>query len=85
MLNQWKRNWNRTTTHLHRHDSPVGEVARVTGRIAPGQTGEVMVRIRGGSEAFHAFADGGVTIERGEQVLVVEYIPPRNVYVTRMS
>lgn len=79
-----KRLLNRQTS-LPRRDSPVGEIGRVIGKIAPGLTGEVMVPIRGGSEAFHAFADGGVTIERGAQVLVVEYVPPRNVYVTRMS
>lgn len=78
-----KKQWSRTI-HSSKRESPVGEVARVTGRIAPGKTGEVMVSIRGGSEAFHAFADNDVTIERGQQVLIVEYIPPRNVYVTKM-
>src|SRR5215208_6365419 len=34
-------------------ESAVGEV---TGRIAPGTIGEVMIAIRGGREAFHAYA-----------------------------
>jgi hypothetical protein len=66
-------------------NSPVGAIGRVTGRIGPSLTGEVIVAIRGGSEAFHAFPmDGDAIYEKGTQVLVVEYIPPRNVYVTRL-
>ena len=34
----------------------VGKMGRVTGTIAPGRLGEVMVPVRGGSEAFHAYA-----------------------------
>ena len=63
----------------------VGKVARVTGTIPPGKLGEVMVPVRGGSEAFHAYAvDGDETIDRGQRVVVVEYYPPRTVVVTRM-
>ena len=41
----------------------VGKVARVTGSIAPGRVGEVMIAVRGGSEAFHAYAaDPAVTV-----------------------
>jgi hypothetical protein len=61
----------------------VGKVARVTGSIAPGRVGEVMIAVRGGSEAFHAYAaDPAVTITRGTRVLVVEYFPPRTVVVS---
>jgi hypothetical protein len=47
--------------------------------------GEVMVPVRGGTEAFHAYAaEGDVTIETGTRILVVEYHPPRTVIVTRL-
>ena len=63
----------------------VGKMGRVTGTITPGGLGEVMVPVRGGSEAFHAYAaDGDETITRGSRIVVVEYYPPRTVVVTRM-
>jgi membrane protein implicated in regulation of membrane protease activity len=61
----------------------IGKVGRVTGTIAPGRLGEVMVPVRGGSEAFNAYAaDTGDTIARGTRVVVVEYFPPRTVVVS---
>jgi hypothetical protein len=62
----------------------VGRQGRVTGRVGPGLVGEVLVPIRGGVEAFYAhpsipeeeFAIGTI-------VIIVEYSPPRTVYVTR--
>lgn len=66
--------------------SPTGCSGRVTstGAIRPGQLGEVMVAIRGGVEAFLARdADGG-SIEPYEEVVVVDYEPPRTVLVTRL-
>lgn len=63
----------------------VGKMGRVTGLIAPDRLGEVMVPIRGGSEAFHAYAaDTDDTIPSGTRIVVVEYHPPRTVIVTRM-
>jgi hypothetical protein len=62
----------------------VGKIGRVTGTIAPQKVGEVMLAVRGGSEAFHAYA--GIrdqTIERGERVVVIEYHPPRTVVVSQ--
>jgi membrane protein implicated in regulation of membrane protease activity len=61
----------------------VGKVGRVTGAIGPGHIGEVMVAVRGGSEAFHAYsADPEESIGRGTRVVVVEYFPPRTVMVS---
>ena len=58
----------------------------MTGRIGPGQIGEVMLAVRGGTEAFYAYAaDGTETIEPGERVVVMEYEPPRTVLVTRLD
>ncbi len=63
----------------------VGKVGRVTGTIAPGRIGEVMVPVRGGTEAFHAYAaDDGATIRPGTRVVVVEYFAPRTVVVAPM-
>ncbi|MER6220685.1 hypothetical protein ACWCYL_19985 [Streptomyces sp. 900105755] len=63
--------------------SMVGLVGRVSGAIGPGLVGEVIVRVRGGAEHFLAYAaDGTGRIERGTVVMVVEYLPPRTVYVT---
>ena len=63
----------------------VGKVGRVTGTIAPGTLGEVMVPVRGGTEAFHAYAsDNDETIRTGSRVVIVEYFPPRTVVVTPM-
>jgi len=56
-----------------------------TGGITPGRTGEVMVAIRGGVEAFLARdADNG-TIAPYEEIVVVNYVPPRLVVVTPLN
>jgi hypothetical protein len=63
----------------------IGKAGRVTGRVAKGRIGEVMVPIRGGAEAFHAYAvDPEDEITVGSAIVVVEYHPPRTVVVTRM-
>ncbi|GAB7106186.1 hypothetical protein JCM4814A_45000 [Streptomyces phaeofaciens JCM 4814] len=63
----------------------VGLMGRVTGTIGPGLVGEVIVRVRGGAEHFLAYpAAGTERIERGTMVTVVEYLPPRTVYVAAM-
>lgn len=63
----------------------VGKIGRVTGRIAPGVIGEVMVPVRGGTEAFNAYsADDDDTIPTGTRIVVVEYHPPRTVIVTKL-
>jgi hypothetical protein len=61
----------------------VGKIGRVTGGIGPGRTGEVMLSVRGGTEAFLAHAaETGETMAPGSRVVVVEYFPPRTVYVS---
>jgi hypothetical protein len=61
----------------------IGRVGRVTGIIGPERLGEVMIAVRGGSEAFHAYAsDPGETIAKGTRVVVIEYFPPRTVVVS---
>jgi hypothetical protein len=62
----------------------VGKIGRVTGEIAPGGMGEVMIAIRGGSEAFYAYAaDATERIEKGVRVIVIEHEPPRTLVVSR--
>jgi hypothetical protein len=63
----------------------VGKMGRVTGTISSGKLGEVMVSVRGGSEAFHAYAaDADDVLPTGTRIVVVEYFPPRTVVVTKM-
>ena len=63
----------------------VGLQGRVTGRIAPGLVGEVMVQVRGGAEAFMAYAaETGEAIPVGAVVVVMEYHAPRTVYVAAL-
>jgi hypothetical protein len=62
----------------------VGKQGRVTGKIGPGLVGEVMVPVRGGVEAFYAHPtvpDEEFSV--GTIVIVVDYFPPRTVYVAR--
>jgi hypothetical protein len=66
--------------------SPVGCIGRVSrqGAIRPGRTGEVLIEIRGGVEAFMARdADGGA-IDADEEIVVIEQVAPRTVLVTRL-
>lgn len=62
----------------------IGLQGRVTGRIGPGLVGEVMVQVRGGAEAFIAYAaDPEERIALGTLVVVIEYHAPRTVYVAK--
>ncbi len=64
----------------------IGKVGRLTGEIAPGRMGEVMIPIRGGAEAYFAYAaDANESIPRGTRVVVIEHDPPRTVIVSRIA
>lgn len=57
-----------------------GKFGRVTGAVRVGVTGEVMI------DGQHYLAKPFDTTESfsvGEQVVVVEYSPPRTIYVTK--
>jgi hypothetical protein len=60
----------------------LGKTGRVTGRVGPGRIGEVMLPIRGGTEAYHAYSADDEEIPTGTRVLVIELLPPRTVVVT---
>ncbi|MFJ8000435.1 hypothetical protein ACIQ7D_25430 [Streptomyces sp. NPDC096310] len=59
--------------------SPVGAIGRVTVPIPPNGPGEVLVAVRGGSEAYAAWADR--PIGKDLRVIVVESISARSVIV----
>jgi hypothetical protein len=58
----------------------LGSVGRVTVSITPGGLGEVLLPVRGGSEAFAASSDE--PIPRHSRVVVVECVTARSVIVT---
>ncbi|HZU72660.1 MAG TPA: hypothetical protein VE990_07800 [Acidimicrobiales bacterium] len=58
----------------------VGKIGRVTVPIPRAGPGEIFVPIRGGTEAFAAWADE--EIPRDKAVVVVEVRSPRSVTVT---
>lgn len=60
----------------------VGRRGRVTGRVAPGKVGEVMLPVRGATEAFYAYPAADEVIEVGTPVVVIDFDPPRTVYVS---
>ena len=64
----------------------IGKVGRVTGAIEAGKLGEAMIPVRGGSEAFFAYAaDPAETIEKGARVVVLDQDGPRTIVVSRFS
>ncbi len=68
------------------HRPPIGCVGRISlaGAIRPGRTGEVLVRVGGGVEAYLARDVDGGGIEADEEVVVVDQIASRTVLVTRL-
>lgn len=64
---------------------PTGKLARVSATVADGRVGEVILDIRGGSEAFLARpATRGGFFHAGELVKVTFFQAPRTVYVERV-
>jgi hypothetical protein len=62
----------------------IGKIARVTSTILPGEMGEVLLPIRGGSETYYAYAgDATEEIPEGTRVVVLEHDPPRTLIVSR--
>jgi hypothetical protein len=61
----------------------IGTVGQVTLSISPGHPGEVMLPVRGGTEAFMACADE--SIAKHSRVVVVECLTGRTVSVTTLA
>jgi membrane protein implicated in regulation of membrane protease activity len=64
-------------------DSLVGKTGRVTVSIPRNGPGEVLLPVRGGSEAFAALSDE--PIPRHSRVVVVEVLSARSVLVTPLQ
>ncbi|MFF2963565.1 hypothetical protein ACFVT1_32665 [Streptomyces sp. NPDC057963] len=62
--------------------SPVGAIGRVTVPIPVGGPGEVLVAVRGGSEAYTAWS--ATSIDRDARVVVVDSVSARGVIVERL-
>lgn len=60
----------------------IGSIGRVTVSIPAGGPGEVMLSVRGGTEAFAALADE--PIRRHSRVVVIECVSARSVVVTKL-
>jgi hypothetical protein len=58
----------------------IGTVGRVTVSIPENGPGEVLLPVRGGTEAFAAWSDE--PIRRHSRVVVVDYLSARSVVVT---
>lgn len=63
-------------------EDPTGLVGRVSVPIPPDGPGEIIVSIRGGSEAFTAYTQGNETLDKNARAVVVEQTGPRTVLVT---
>ena len=61
-------------------EAVVGKIAIVTHRIQVGKPGEVVVRIRGGTETYMAYAD--TDLPEQAEVLVIAQRSARTVEVT---
>ena len=61
-------------------DPVVGKLGRVTHPIRPGNAGEIVIHIRGGTETYMAVAD--TSIEINDEVLVIALRSARTVEVT---
>ncbi|HVB43749.1 MAG TPA: hypothetical protein VNF47_13750 [Streptosporangiaceae bacterium] len=64
-------------------ESLLGVVGRVTVSIPANGPGEVLLPVRGGTEAFAAWSDE--PIRRHSRIVVVDCISARSVFVTRIS
>lgn len=64
-------------------DPVVGKLARVTHPIGPGRPGEVVMRIRGGTEVYMAVSDEELPLNT--EVVVIGQLSARTVEVTPFS
>jgi hypothetical protein len=74
----WPESWSGAVAEAEQ--SLLGAIGRVTVSIPAGGPGEVLLPIRGGTEAFAAWSDE--PIRRHSRVAVVECLSARSVFVT---
>jgi hypothetical protein len=60
----------------------VGKMGRVSVPISPGVPGEVIIQIRGGSEAYTAYTQNEEALALNTRIVVVEQLSPRTLLVT---
>lgn len=60
---------------------PVGRYATVTGRVAPGELGEVTVAFASTTDTFLAVAPEDTTFDVGATVTVIRRLPGKRVLV----
>ncbi|GGT52082.1 hypothetical protein GCM10010207_60440 [Streptomyces atratus] len=81
-----RRTQGRSRGRMHTADesarSPVGAIGRVTVPIPADGPGEVLVAVRGGSEAYTAWS--ATSIDRDVRVVVVDSVSARGVIVERL-
>jgi len=63
-------------------EDAVGRTGRVSIPVSPGVPGEVIVHIRGGSEAYTAYTQGEESLATNTRIVVVEQLSARTVLVT---
>jgi hypothetical protein len=65
--------------------SPIGRFGRVSrhGAIRPGRTGEVLIQMGGGVQAFMARDVDGGAIDPDEEVVVIDRVAERTLLVAR--
>ena len=63
-------------------DEAVGKMGRVSVPISKGVAGEVIIQIRGGSEAYTAYTESEGPLAVNTRIVVVEQLSPRTVLVT---
>jgi hypothetical protein len=63
-------------------DETTGKTGRVSIPIRADGPGEIILRIRGGSEAFTAYTQGDEILDKNARAVVVEQTGPRTVLVT---
>ncbi len=61
----------------------VGMTGRVSVPVPANGQGEVILLVRGGSEAYTAYTEGGEAIAKHSRAVVVEQTGPHTVLVTR--
>jgi hypothetical protein len=63
-------------------EEAVGKMGRVSVPISKGLPGEVIIQIRGGSEAYTAYTSGEEPLAVNTRVVVVEQLSARTLLVT---
>jgi hypothetical protein len=63
-------------------EEAVGKMGRVSVPISQGIAGEVIIQIRGGSEAFTAYTESEEPLAVNTRIVVVEQLSSRTLLVT---